>query len=88
MISWLREAEPSDSRLEGEQEVLCVWNRAGLVARSGTSVRECSVLSPRLGGRGARGSAEAGQREGAVGLLAEAGSRGRWEAAVRAQAGG
>ena len=51
------------------------------------SVRCCCCGS----GAGARsvswGSAEAGQREGAVGLRAGAGPRGRREAAVMAQAG-
>ena len=85
MVSWLRVAEQSESRLEGEQEVLCVRSRGGEVARSGTSFRVCSVLSPRLGGRGAlgepgldRGWSEGGRRR----VRAGAGSRGRREAAV------
>ena len=83
MVSWLRAAEPSESRLEGEQEVLCVRNRGGVLAGSGTSVRECSVLLPRLGGRGTlgelglgRGWSEGGRRRAACGGGAERASGG------------
>ena len=49
MVSWLRAAEPSESRLEGEKEVLCVWKRGGVARRKIGSYEVEGELDETLG---------------------------------------
>ena len=64
------------------------WRSGSEVGDVGSGVFGVAAAARGAGARSVSwGSAEAGQREGAVGLRAEAGPRGRREAAAMAQAG-